>query len=74
MTNVADSPDRGTTSHAFDLPDRIRELARREPNRTALIHVGRFRTRTTTYRTLSDRAEAVAVGLRELGEIGRAHV
>lgn len=56
----------------MDLPDRILEIARRDPNRPASIHVrrplmGRRRQRTTTYAQLSHRAEATAVGLREIG-------
>lgn len=51
----------------FSLPDRILEIARRDPDRVALIHVGALRTRTTTYRVLSHRAESVAVGLRGIG-------
>lgn len=55
----------------IDLPDRILAIARRDPQRTALVHVrstlGRLRHRRTTYAQLSHRAEATAVGLRELG-------
>lgn len=56
----------------MDLPDRIRQIARTDPNRLALIHEHRgigplSRTTTTTYADLSRRAEAVAVGLREFG-------
>src|SRR5690606_33900563 len=55
-----------------DLPDRVLDSARRDPDRVALVHVGRpvlgrSRVRTTTYARLSHRAEATAVGLRELG-------
>ena len=62
-------PDAG---EVFDLPDRILDVARRDPDRLALIHVGRpilgrRRERTTTYAELSHRAEATAVGLREIG-------
>ncbi len=61
-----------TTTDTVDLPDRILEIARREPDRVALVHVrrpllGRSRNRTTTYAQLSHRAEATAVGLREIG-------
>ena len=56
----------------FDLPDRIRTLAQEDPDRTALIHIkpslfGDPKIETTNYRTLSNRAEATAVGLREFG-------
>lgn len=60
------------TGRVMDLPDRILEVARREPDRVALIHVGRrvlgrSRVRTTSYAELADRAESLAVGLREIG-------
>lgn len=56
----------------MDLPDRILEIARRDPERIAVVHVGRrwlarARARTTTYAELSHRAEATAVGLRDIG-------
>ncbi len=56
----------------MDLPDRVREIARTDPTRLALIHdhrgIGPFaRTTTTTYAELSRRAEAAAIGLREVG-------
>lgn len=56
----------------MDLPERIRTIASADPERIALIHVsrsllGRKRTRTTTFGKLSDRAEGIAVGLREIG-------
>ncbi len=59
-------------SETMDLPDRILAIARRDPQRVALIHVGkprfgRRRQRTTTYAELSQRAESTAVGLREIG-------
>lgn len=59
-------------SETFDLPDRILDIARRDPQRIALIHVRRpwgtrSRQGTTTYAELSNRAEATAVGLREIG-------
>jgi acyl-CoA synthetase (AMP-forming)/AMP-acid ligase II len=52
------------------LPDRVLELARRDPDRVAVIQVGRHRwqrTRSTTYAQLSVRAESIAVGLRRVG-------
>lgn len=54
------------------LPDQVLEIARRDPNRVAVIRVrrprgGRARQSTTTYAELSHRAEATAVGLREIG-------
>lgn len=71
---LADTPSRGAVmrSDTVDLPDRILELARRDPGRIAAIDVGRSlfgrrRVRTTTYAQLSHRAEATAVGLREIG-------
>lgn len=56
----------------MDLPNRIREIAAATPDKTALIHIhrsilGKNKVTRTTYRTLSDRAEATAVGLREIG-------
>ncbi len=62
----------GSLVDTMDLPDRVLEIARRDPGRIALIHVGRpvlgrRRQRTTTYAELSHRAEATAVGLREIG-------
>lgn len=61
-----------TASRTIDLPDRILELARRDPDRVALVRVGRDvlgrpKARTTSYAQLSHRAEATAVGLREIG-------
>lgn len=56
----------------MDLPDRVRHIARNEPDRLALVHdhrapFGRGRTTTTTYGELSRRAEACAIGFREYG-------
>lgn len=56
----------------MDLPDRVLEIARTDPQRAALIHVrrsltGRHRVETTTYADLSRRAESIAVGLRRIG-------
>ncbi len=61
-----------TVARTMDLPDRILDLARRDPDRVALVHVrrgmpARWRVRTTSYAQLSHRAEATAVGLREIG-------
>jgi acyl-CoA synthetase (AMP-forming)/AMP-acid ligase II len=61
-----------TDAVRMDLPERIRELAKEHPDRIALINVGKTpwgstRVRKTTYKTLSDRAEGLAVGLREIG-------
>ncbi|MBS1848840.1 MAG: AMP-binding protein, partial [Actinobacteria bacterium] len=60
------------TGRVMDLPDRVRDIARDDPDRLALVHdhrgiFGRGPTTTTTYATLSRRAESVAVGLREFG-------
>ena len=60
------------TTETVDLPDRILEIARREPDRVAVVHVGRpwfgkQRQKVTTFAQLSHRAEATAVGLREIG-------
>ncbi|MCC6225023.1 MAG: AMP-binding protein [Microthrixaceae bacterium] len=59
-------------SPTFDLADLVLDVARRDPDRIAVIDesrgIGSRRwTRTTTYATLSDRAESVAVGLRDIG-------
>lgn len=56
----------------IDLPDRILDISRRDPQRVAQVQVSRSilgptRERITTYATLSHRAEATAVGLREIG-------
>jgi acyl-CoA synthetase (AMP-forming)/AMP-acid ligase II len=73
MTTRPTSESAGMTSTAVDhLPDRILHIAHRDPDRIALVHVrrplfGRARQSTTTYGELSRRAEATAVGLRELG-------
>lgn len=60
------------TPEVVDLPDRVLEIARQDPHRIAQIRVGRTpwgnrRPDITTYATLSHRAEATAVGLRDLG-------
>lgn len=56
------------TDRIFDLPDRLRELAQSDPDRVALVHVhGNGQADTTTYREFSERAERIAVGLREIG-------
>lgn len=54
-----------------DIADRVRQVARTDPNRVALIHAsrgldGRTHYRRFTYREVSDRAESLAVGLREI--------
>ena len=59
-------------TETMDLPDRVLEIARRDPHRVALVHarrpvLGRMRRHTTTYAELSHRAEATAVGLRGIG-------
>lgn len=56
----------------YDLPDRIRKIAQEDPERIALVHVkssllGSDKISTTNFKTLSDRAEATAIGLREYG-------
>ena len=63
VTGSAHAPSTGV----IDLPDRILEIARQDPERAAVIHVGRRRNRITTYRQLSHRAESLAVGLRKFG-------
>ncbi len=55
-----------------DIADRVRAIAASDPERVALVHAskrwgGRVRYRRHTYKELSDRAEALAVGLREIG-------
>jgi len=54
------------------IADHVREIALADPHRVALIHAsslpgGRIRYRRHTYREMSDRAESLAVGLREIG-------
>jgi olefin beta-lactone synthetase len=61
-----------TTGQTVDIADRVRAIAAEDPDRVALVHAskrwgGRIRYRRHTYRELSDRAEALAGGLRELG-------
>jgi olefin beta-lactone synthetase len=55
-----------------DIADRVRAIAVDDPERVALVHAtkgwgGRIRYRRHTYRELSDRAEALAIGLGEIG-------
>lgn len=56
-----------------DIADRVRAVAAADPDRIALVHATkrwggrRIRYRRHTYRELSDRAEALAVGLRGIG-------
>jgi acyl-CoA synthetase (AMP-forming)/AMP-acid ligase II len=55
-----------------DIADRVRAIAADDPGRVALVHAtkglgGRIRYRRHTYRELSERAESLAVGLREIG-------
>ena len=61
-----------TVEQTVDIADRVRAIAASDPDRIALVHAtkgwgGRIRYRRHTYRELSDRAEALAVGLREIG-------
>jgi acyl-CoA synthetase (AMP-forming)/AMP-acid ligase II len=61
-----------TVERTVDIADRVRAIAAADPDRVALVHAtkrpgGRVRYRRHTYRELSDRAESLAVGLRELG-------
>lgn len=60
-----------TETPLLDLPDRIREIAREHPDRPAVIDVSRtpwgIRSKATSFKTISDRAEGLAVGLREIG-------
>lgn len=60
------------TEQTVDITDRVRHIALTYPERVALVHAsagigGRIRYRSHTYRELSDRAESLAVGLREIG-------
>lgn len=60
------------TGQVVDIADRVRAIAASDPERVALVHAskglgGRVRYRRHTYRELSDRAESLAVGLREIG-------
>lgn len=59
------------TTEALHVPDRVLQIASDDPNRLALIHIHRTpfinRTTTTTYAQLSQRAEALALGLRDRG-------
>lgn len=54
------------------IADDVREIARTDPDRVALVHahdwplIGR-RYRSYTYRELSEKAEALALGLRRIG-------
>lgn len=67
------APEHPTTGEqTVDIADRVRRIARDDPQRVALIHAskgrgGTVRYRRHTYRELSDRAESLAVGLREIG-------
>lgn len=72
----ASDTTRATTTAAagrtVDIADRVRAIAATDPERVALVHAskgvgGRVRYRRHTYRELSDRAESLAVGLREIG-------
>jgi len=61
-----------TSEQVIDIAERVRALADADPHRVALIHAskglgGAVRYRRHTYRELSDRAEALAPGLREHG-------
>ncbi|NLA34773.1 MAG: AMP-binding protein [Actinobacteria bacterium] len=64
--------DEASTAAVASLPDAVLAIARSDPHRLAaievpLLSVGAPKVRTTTYATLSHRAESVAVGLREIG-------
>ncbi|HEY8546480.1 MAG TPA: fatty acid CoA ligase family protein [Acidimicrobiales bacterium] len=55
-----------------EIADRVRAIAAADPDRVALVHArkgpgGRLRYRRHTYRELSDRAEALAAGLPDIG-------
>lgn len=77
MTGTADTtatPDMTAAGErTVDIADRVRAIAATDPDRVALVHAtkrwGRRRIhyRRHTYRELSDRAERLAVGLREIG-------
>jgi len=62
-----------TGGRTVDIADRVRAIAASDPGRVALVHAtkrwgsSRIRYRRHTYRELSDRAEALAVGLRGIG-------
>lgn len=56
----------------IDLPDRIRQIAAEHPDRAAVIDVvrrpwGSTRVKTTSFKTISDRSERLAVGLKKIG-------
>jgi acyl-CoA synthetase (AMP-forming)/AMP-acid ligase II len=56
----------------IDLPDRIRQIAQQSPDRAALISVARKpwgskTVKTSTFKTISDRSERLAVGLKKIG-------
>src|SRR5690554_4230467 len=61
----------------FDLASVVRDIAQRDPERIAVIEPagraadGRRRYERHTYRSLSDDAESVAIGLREMGIVER---
>lgn len=61
-----------TAATLIDLPDRIRQIAKEHPDRPAVVTVSRMpwgstRVKTASFKQVSDRAERLAVGLRELG-------
>lgn len=71
MSPAADIADADAT---VDIAERVRNVALADPQRVALIHAqrlpgGTLRYRRFTYRQLSDRAEALAVGLRRIGVV-----
>ncbi|MBK6856517.1 MAG: AMP-binding protein [Microthrixaceae bacterium] len=54
----------------LDLPDRVLDVARRDPGRVAVVEAARYgwqKNKRTTYAQLSARAESLAVGLRRVG-------
>lgn len=61
-----------TAVELIDLPDRIRTIALQHPDRAAVINVSRMpwgamRVKTTDFKTISDRSERLAAGLRKIG-------
>lgn len=71
IPTTVDQIDR-TGAQTVDIAQRVRRIAATDPERVALVHArawvgGTIRYRRYTYRELSERAEALAGGLRAIG-------